>query len=164
MSVANASSSSALISFAQDVDYTRTEGFKRFKAAYNVKNARVARNNPHGAYPTAKAIFQAAKGLGCSQWTFDGLSLDDFISSGLVATRRRLKHLSLAPYYAAQMKHCTQKWDRRDDQGPNSSTIDTCCQLIGIVGTGLYHSTADTQLMVGQTVDPVLLASTDLTR
>ena len=155
MSAPNVSSSSQLISFAQNVDYTKMEGFKRFKAAYNVKNARVARNDPWGAYLTAKAVFQAAKGPGCSQQSFDGLSLDDFISSGLVAARCRLKHLSLAPYYAAQMKHCMQKWDRRDEQGPNLATIDTCCQLIGIVGTGLYHSMVDVQLTVGQTVDLV---------
>ena len=81
------------------------------------------------------------------------VSLDDFISLGSVATRRHLKRLSLAPYYAAQMKRCTQKWDRCDDQGPNSSMIDTCCQLVGIVGTGLYHSMADVQSMVSRTVD-----------
>ena len=125
------------------------EGFKRFKASYNVKNARVARNDPHGAYPTAEDVFQAAKGLGCSQRTFNGLSLDNFISSGSVAACRRLKRLSLAPYYAAQMKRCTQKWDRHDEQGLALATIDTCHQLIGIVGTGLYHSMADVQLTVG---------------
>ena len=163
MSAPNASSSSHLVTFTQDVDYTRTEGFKRFKASFNVKNARVARNNPHRAYPTAEAIFQAAKGPGCSQQTFDGLSLDNFISAGSVAAHRHLKRLSLAPYYAAQMKHCTQKWDRHNEQGPVSVTIDTCCQLVGIVGTGLYHSMVDVQLMVDQTVDPVLLASTDST-
>ena len=86
----------------------------------------------------------------------NGLSLNDFISSGLVATRHRLKHLSLAPYYTAQMKQCTQKWDRRDDQGPNLEMIDTCRQLVGIVGTSLYHSMADVQSMVGRTVDLVL--------
>ena len=149
------SSSSAFISFAQDINYTRTEGFKRFKASYNVKNTRCACNDPCGAYPTAEAIFQAAKGLGCSQWTFDSLSLDDFISSGSIAAHRHLKRLSLAPYYAAQMKRCMQKWDRCDEQGPASVTIDTCCQLIGIIGTGLYHLMADVQLMVGQTVDLV---------
>ena len=105
MSAPNASSSSsALISFAQDVDYTRTEGFKRFKASYNVKNARVAHNDPRGAYPTAEGVFQAAKSLGCSQWSFDRLSLDNFISSGSVAAHHRLKCLSLAPYYMAQME------------------------------------------------------------
>ena len=82
--------------------------------------------------------------------------MDDFISLGSVAARHRLKRLSLAPYYAAQMKQCTQKWDRRDDQGLNSETIDTCRQLVGIVGTGLYHSMADVQSTVGQTVDPLL--------
>ena len=156
MSAPNASSSSsALVSFAQDVDYTKTEGFRRFKASYNVKNVRVARNDPCGAYPTAEAVFQATKGPGYSQWTFDGLSLNDFISSRSVAACRHLKHLSLAPYYAAQMKHCTQKWDRCDEQGPASAMIDTCHQLIGIVGTSLYHLMADVQLMVGRTVDPV---------
>ena len=162
MSASNASSS-ALISFAQDVDYTKTEGFKRFKASYNVKNARVACNNPHGAYPTTENIFQAAKGLGCSQQTFNGLSLDNFISSGSMAAHHHLKCLSLAPYYVAQMKQCTQKWDRHDDQGPNSLMIDTCCQLVGIVGTRLYHLMVDVQMTVSRTVDLVLSASTDLT-
>ena len=149
MSAPNASSSSSqLIGYAQDVDYTRTEGFKQFKSCYNVKNAHVARNDPRGAYLSAETVYQAVKGPGCTLRSFDGLSLDNFISSGSVAARRRLKRLSLAPYYAAQMKRCTQKWDRRDDQGSNSETIDTCRQLVGIVGTGLYHSMADVQSTV----------------
>ena len=148
MSAPNASSSSQLVGYAQDVDYTRTEGFKRFKSRYNVKNAHVARNDPRGVYPSAETVYQAVKGPGCTLRSFDGLSLDDFISSGSVATRRCLKCLSLAPYYAAQMRCCTQKWDRRDDQGPNSEAIDTCRQLVGIVGTGLYHSMADVQSTV----------------
>ena len=115
MSAPNASSSSQLIAYAQDVDYTRTEGFKRFKSHYNVKNARCAHNDPRGTYLSAETVYQAVKGLGCTLHSFDGLSLDDFISSGSVAACRRLKRLSLAPYYAAQMKRCTQKWDRRDD-------------------------------------------------
>ena len=97
----------------------------------------------------AENVFQAAKGPGCSQRTFDRLSLDDFISSRSVAACCCLKHLSLAPYYVAQMKRCMQKWDRHDEQGPASVTIDTCRQLICIVGTGLYHSMADVQLTVG---------------
>ena len=153
MSTPNASSSSQLISYSQDINYTQTEGFKRFKSRYNIKNMQVARNDPWGAYPSAEMVFQAVKGPGCMLRSFDGLSLDDFISSGLVAAHHCLKRLSLAPYYAAQMKRCTQKWDRRDDQGPNSETIDTCRQLVGIVGTSLYHSMADVQSMVGQTVD-----------
>ena len=148
-------SSSQLVSYAQDVDYTRTEGFKHFKVRYNVKNARATCNDPNGAYPLAETVYQAVKGLGCTLRSLDGLSLDDFISSGSVAAHRHLKHLSLAPYYAAQMKRCMQKWDRRDDQGPNSLIINTCCQLVGIVGTGLYHSMADVQSMVGRTVDPL---------
>ena len=158
MSAPNASSSSSqLVTYALDVDHTRSEGFKRFKSCYNVKNARVACNDPRGVYPSAETVFQAVKGPGCTLRSFDGLSLDDFISSGSVATRHRLKRLSLAPYYAAQMKRCTQKWDRCDDQGPNSETIDMCRQLVGIVGTGLYHSMADVQSVVGQTVDPSVL-------
>ena len=158
MSTPNTSaSSSQLISYAQDVDYTRTEGFKRFKSHYNVKNTRATCNDPNRTYPSAKTVYQAVKGPGCTLRSFDGLSLDDFISSGLVATRCRLKRLSLAPYYTAQMKRCTQKWDRCDDQGPNSGTINMCRQLVGIVGTGLYHSMADVQSVVGQTVDPSVL-------
>ena len=163
MSAPNASSSSSqLIAYAQDVDYTRTEGFKRFKSRYNVKNTRAARNNPNGAYPSAETVYQAMKGPGCSLRSFDSLSLNDFISSGSVAAHCRLKCLSLAPYYMAQMKRCTQKWDRRDNQGQNSLMIDTCRQLVSIVGTGLYHSMADVQSRVGRTVD-LLLASADLT-
>ena len=160
MSASNASaSSSQLIAYAQDVDYTRMEGFKRFKSRYNVKNAHVARNDPRGSYPSPESVFQAVKGPGCMLCSFDGLSLDDFITSGSVAARRRLKRLSLAPYYAAQMKQCTQKWDRRDDQGPNSETIDTCRQLVGIVGTGLYHSMVDVQSTVRSNCESLLMTN-----
>ena len=55
MSDPNASSSSsALVAFAQDVNYTQTEGFKRFKASYNWKNACAARNDPRRSYPCAE--------------------------------------------------------------------------------------------------------------
>ena len=90
-----------------------------------------------------------------TQRSLDSLSLDDFILAGSVSARRRLKRLSLAPYYAAQMKCCTQKWDRRDDQGASSEAINVSRQLIGVVGTGLYHSMAEIQASVGRTVDPV---------
>ena len=149
MSAANTSSSSSqLVSYAQDVNYTRTEGFKQFKVQYNVKNARAARNDPNTAYPSAKTVHQAVKGPGCTLHSLDALSLDDFISAGSVSARCQLKCLSLALYYTAQMKRCTQKWDRHNDQGPNLGTIDTCRQLVGIVGTGLYHSMADVQATV----------------
>ena len=116
MSAPNASSSSSqLVAYAQDVDYTRTEGFKQFKSRYNVKNAHVTHNDPRGAYPAAEMVYQAVKGPGCTLCSFDGLLLDDFISSGSVAAHCRLKRLSLAPYYTAQMKRCMQKWDRRDN-------------------------------------------------
>ena len=161
MSAPNASSSSSqLISYAQDIDYTHTEGFKQFKVRYNVKNARATRDGPNAHYPSAETIYQAVKGPGCTLWSFDSLSLDDFISSRAVAARRHLKHLSLAPYYAAQMKRCMQKWNRRDDQGSSSEAINVSRQLIGMVGMGIYHSMADVQYTVGRTVDPVL-ASTD---
>ena len=105
MSTPNASSSSSqLVAYAQDIDYTWTEGFKQFKVQYNVKNARATHNDPSGAYPSAESIYQAVKGPGCMLRSLDSLSLNDFISSGSVATRRCLKCLSLAPYYAAQMK------------------------------------------------------------
>ena len=150
MSAPNASSSSSqLVSYAQDIDYTWMEGFKHFKACFNIKNAWATHNNPNTIYPSAETVFRAVKGLGCTLHSLDSLSLDNFISAGSVAARRHLKCLSLAPYYVAQMKQCTQKWDRHDNQGPNSGTIDTCHQLIGIVGTGLYHSMADVQMTVG---------------
>ena len=155
MSAPGPSSSSPLVSYAQDVDYTRTEGFKQFKVKYNVKNARTACNDPNAAYPLAKIIYQAVKGPGCTLRSLDSLSLDDFISSGAVTACRCLKRLSLVPYYVAQMKHCTQKWDRRDNQGSSSEAINVSCQLIGIVGTGIYHSMANVQYTVGRTVDPV---------
>ena len=153
MSTPNTSSSSQLVSYAQDINYTCTEGFKQFKVKYNIKNARVTCNNPNGTYPSAEIVYQAVKGPGSTLRSFDSLSLDDFISSGAVATRRCLKHLSLAPYYTVQMKHCTQKWDRWDDQGSSLEVINVSCQLIGIVGMGLYHSMADVQYTVGRTVD-----------
>ena len=134
MSAPNTSSSSSqLVSYTQEIDYTHSKGFKQFKARYNVKNAWATHNNPNVAYPSAETVYQAVKGPGCTLRSFDGLSLDDFISSGSVAARHRLKRLSLAPYYAAQMKQCTQKWDRCDDQGPDSETINTCRQLVGLL-------------------------------
>ena len=156
MSAPNTSSSSSqLVSYAQEIDYTRMEGFKQFKVRYNVKNARAAHNDPNGVYPSAETIYQAVKGPGCTLRSFDLLLLDDFISSGAVAACRHLKRLSLVPYYAVQMKRCTQKWDRRDDQGLSSEAINVCRQLVGVVGTGIYHSMADVQLTVRRTVDPV---------
>ena len=140
MSAVNASSSSsALVSLTQDVNYTKTEGFKRYKTIYNQKNTRAAHNDPRGAYLMAEDIYNAIKSSGCSQRTFNTLLLQDFITSRLIAAHCCLKHLSLVPYYVAQMKYCMQKWDRRDDQGPGSEVVDTCCQLIGVVRPGLYH-------------------------
>ena len=145
---APSASSSPLVSYAQDVDYTRTEGFKQFKVKFNVKNARNACNDPNVVYPSAETVYQAVKGPGCMLRSLDSLSLNDFISSGAVAARRHLKRLSLAPYYVAQMKCCIQKWDCWDNQGSSSEAINISRQLIGIVGTGIYHSMANVQYMV----------------
>ena len=94
MSVPNASSSSSqLVAYAQDINYTWMEGFKQFKSRYNVKNTWAAHNDPNGAYPSAETVYQAVKGPGCMLCSFDGLSLDNFISSGSVAAHHRLKHL-----------------------------------------------------------------------
>ena len=162
MSAPNASSSSSqLVSYAQDIDYTRTEGFKQFKARYNVKNARATRNDPNSVYPLAETVYQAVKGPGCTLQSFDSLLLDNFISSGAVTARCRLKCLSPVPYYAAQMKHCTQKWDRHDDQGLNSEAINISRQLIGIIGTGIYHSMANVQYMVRSNCGSGFWVSTD---
>ena len=80
-----------------------------------------------------------------------GLTFQDFIMSGSIAARHRLKCLSLAPYYATQMKRCTQKWDRHDNQGAGIEAVDFCRQLVGVVGTSLYHSMANVQMTVSQT-------------
>ena len=109
MSAPNTSSSSQLVFYAQDVDYTCMEGFKQFTVQYNVKNAQATCNDPNGVYPSAKTIYQAVKGPGCTLQSFDSLSLDNFISIGSVAARHWLKRLSLVPYYAVQMKRCMQK-------------------------------------------------------
>ena len=149
MSAPNTSSSSSqLISYAQEIDYTRTEGFKQFKVQYNVKHARAAHNDPNGVYPSPEVIYQAAKGPGMTERSLDSLSLDNFIMAGAVSARCHLKRLSLAPYYAAQMKRCMQKWDRQDDQGASSEAINVSCQLIGMVGMGIYHSMAEVQASV----------------
>ena len=146
MSAPNASSSSpALVSFAADPDYTKTEGFKQFKALYNQKNTCAACNDPHTAYPILEVIYNQVKNLGCSERSFDKLSFQDFLISGLITTHHCLKCLSLAPYYHVQMKHCTQKWDRHDNQGAGTEVVNTCCQLVGVIGTGLYHSMVDVQ-------------------
>ena len=156
MSAPNASSSSShLVSYAQEIDYTRTKGFKHFKARYNVRKARAARNDSNAVYPSAEVVYQAIKGPGMTERSLDSLSLDDFILAGSVSAHRRLKCLSLVPYYAAQLKRCTQKWDRRDEQGASSEAINISHQLIGMVGMGIYHSMADVQVTVGRTVDPV---------
>ena len=66
MSSANASSSNQLVSYTQDINYTHTEGFKQFKAWYNIKKARSVCNDPNGVYPSPEMIYQAVKGLGCT--------------------------------------------------------------------------------------------------
>ena len=101
MSAPNASSSSQLVSYTQDINYTRTEGFKHFKAWYNIKKAQAACNDPNAAYPLAETVYQAVKGPGCMLRSLNSLLLDNFISSGSMAACCHLKHLSLAPYYAA---------------------------------------------------------------
>ena len=145
---APSTSSTPLVSFIQDINYTRTEGFNRFKAPYNRKNTHATCNNPHGVYPKPKDIYQAAKGPSCSLRTFDSLSLQDFIKTGAIATHHHLKCLSLAPYYTAQMQRSMQKWDKRDNQGPGSDVVNTCQQLIRVVGTAIYHSMANVQMTI----------------
>ena len=101
MSAPNASSSSSsqLVSYAQDVNYTRTEGFKQFKARYNIKNARAARNDPNAVYPSPEVVYQAVKGPGMTERSLDSLSLDDFILAGSVSARRRLKRVRVFGLY-----------------------------------------------------------------
>ena len=108
-------SSTPLISFAQDVDYSGMEGFKQFKAIYNQKNTQCARNDPCSSYLTVLEVYTTAKSSGMSFCDMGGLTFQDFIMLGSISARHCLKRLSLTPYYAAQMKRCTQKWDRCDN-------------------------------------------------
>ena len=77
-----------------------------------------------------------------------GLTFQDFMTLGSIPAHRHLKCLSLTPYYATQMKRCTQKWDHHDNQGLGTEAVDFCQQLVSVVGTGLYHSMADVQMTV----------------
>ena len=135
-----------LITSTQDINYSRMEGFKQFKAIFNQKNAQCTRNDPHGSYPMVLEVYTATKSSGMLEQDMGSLSLQDFITSGAIAACCHLKHISLVPYYAAQMRCCMQKWDRQDNQGTGMEVVDTCQQLIGMVGTGLYHSMADVQM------------------
>ena len=91
-----------------------------------------------------------------SEHEMGSLMLQDFITSGAIATCCCLKCISLTPYYAAQMKRCIQKWDKHNNQGTGTEVVNTCRQLISVVGTGLYHSLADVQMMVSCGCGPTL--------
>ena len=113
-------SSTPLVAFAQDVDYSGTEGFKQFKVIYNQKNARCARNDPCSSYLMALEVYTTAKSSGMSQCEMGSLTFQDFVTLGSIAAHRCLKHISLTPYYTAQMKRCTQKWDTLGVRGPGN--------------------------------------------
>ena len=92
MSIPFDSTSSPLVSFAQDINYSRTEGFKQFKAIYNQKNAQCTRNDPHSSYPTVLEVYTATKSSGMSQHGMGSLTFQDFITLGSIAAHRHLKH------------------------------------------------------------------------
>ena len=88
MSVPIASTSSTpLVSFAQDIDYSGTEGFEQFRAIYNQKNAWCARNDPRGSYLMALEVYTATKSSGMSlcdmHWGQGGLETNENILSTL---------------------------------------------------------------------------------
>ena len=97
------------------------------KAIFNQKNTWAACNTPCESYLTVEEVYNVVKSLGCSQQTFDMLSLQDFITSRSITTHCCLKRLSLVPYYMAQMKCCMQKWDKCDNQGVGTEVVNTCC-------------------------------------
>ena len=109
MSATNTSTfSSALISFAADPNYTKTEGFKQSKALYNQKNTQATHNNSHAPYPIPKVIYNQVKNSGCSEQSFDKLSFQDFLISGSIAAHHRLKHLSLVSGPLCHLVHSLQ--------------------------------------------------------
>ena len=87
-------SSTPLVSYAQDVNYTNTEGFKQFHSIYNQKNARVACNDQRGAYLMAEDIYNTIKSSGCSQRTFKALSYRKF---SLVHEQKHVRLRSRVP-------------------------------------------------------------------
>ena len=157
MSAPNTSSSSALVSFTADPNYTKMEGFKQFKALYNQKNACTTHNNPHTSYLVPEAIYNQVKNSRCSKRSFKELSFQDFLMLGSIVACCHLKHLSLAPYYHTQMKHCTQKWDMHNNQGAGTEVVDTCCQLVSVISVSLYHSMANVQEMVRSNCGSLLM-------
>ena len=84
-------SSTPLVSFAQDVDYSRMEGFKQFKAIYNQMNAQCARNDPCGSYLTALELYTTTKSSGMSMRDMDLLSFQDFVTFGSITAHCCLK-------------------------------------------------------------------------
>ena len=146
-------SSSPLVSFTQDIDYSQSEGYKQFKLIYQ-KNARCTRNDPHGSYLTALEVYTAAKSSSMLMRDMASLSFQDFITSSSIMAHCCLKRLSLTPYYTAQMKRYTQKWDCWDNQGTGMEAIDFCQQLVSVVRTSLYHSMANVQMTVSCSYGP----------
>ena len=150
MSAPNASlSSSALVSFAADPNYTKTEGFKQFQRLYNKRNAHCAHNDPNTSYPNAAIIYNRVKNSGSTEKEFKDLSLQDFMITSSVTACHKLKWLSLAPYYQAHIDHCTWKWDAHDNQGKGTEVVNFCHQLMGVVSIGLYNLMADVQETIG---------------
>ena len=96
MSAPNASSlSSGFISYTADPNYTRTEGFKRFKNLYNKWNAHCTHDDPNAPYLDAITVYNQVKNSGSTEREFKELSFHNFIILGSIASRHKLKHLSL---------------------------------------------------------------------
>ena len=72
-----------LVSFTQDDNYLKTEGFKQFKAIYNQKNTQCTRNDPRGSYQMVLEVYTTVKSSGMSEWDMAALSLQDFITSSV---------------------------------------------------------------------------------
>ena len=142
MSAPNASSST-IVSYTTNPDYTRMEGFKAFKTIYNKCNNHTAHNDPNTPYPLLEVIYNQVKNSGCFEREFKDLSFQDFVITGSISAQHQMKCLSLVLYYQAQMEHFTQKWDARDNQGEGTEVIDFCCQAIRVVATGLHHLMAN---------------------
>ena len=126
MSTPNTSSSSQLVSYTTNPNYTRTEGFKAFKKVYNKCNNCTACDDPNAPYPLPEVIYNQVKNSGCSEREFKSLSLQDFIIAGSISTQCWMKCLSLALYYQAQMECFTRKWDMRDNQREGMEVVDFC--------------------------------------
>lgn len=77
------------------------------------------------------------------------ISLSRTVGAAHVIAYHKLKRISIAAHHYVQLDCCTRKWDHRDCKGAGDEIINTCHQVIGSIGIGVYNSMVDVHEMVG---------------